>query len=247
MRRWTALATVATSLVLAACAGGDEGPERLTVFAAASLSATFTELAEAFEEEHGVQVDLNLAGSSDLVAQLEQGAPADVFASADEQTMARAVDSDLVEPPVLFASNTLVIVTPPDDPAGIEDLGDLARPEVVTVVCAPQVPCGAATERVTAAAGITLSPASEESAVTDVLGKVIAGEADAGVVYRTDAIGAGEVVRAIEFPEARNAVNHYPIATLRRTGAPAHAELFVDLITGEQGRAALAEAGFGAP
>ncbi len=133
--------------------------------------------------------------------------------------MDSAVEAGLVAgEPSLFASNTLTIVTPPGNPAEVEDLEDLADNDVVTVVCAPQVPCGAATEQVTEAAGVALSPASEESAVTDVLGKVRAGEADAGLVYVTDARGAGEDVETIDFPEAHDVVNLYPARRWRAPG-----------------------------
>ena len=157
----------------------------------------------------------NFAGSSDLVAQLQQGAPADVFASADTRNMAKATDDDLVAGrPVDFATNTLQIAVPPDNPAGIATLADLAKPGVKVVLCAPEVPCGAAAAKVEAAAGIDIKPVSEEQSVTDVLGKVTSGEADAGLVYVTDVKGAGDEVEGIAFPESSSAVNTYPIAAL---------------------------------
>lgn len=233
---------------VAACGSGDD-TTTIQVFAAASLTETFTELGEAFEAENdGVTVDYNFAGSSDLVAQMQEGAPADVFASADENNMTKAVEDDLIDgDPVLFASNTLQIVTPPDNPAGIESLADLARDDLNLVVCAPEVPCGAATQTVVDAAGLTISPVSEESAVTDVLGKVVAGEADAGLVYVTDAIGAGDSVNAIDFPEAEAAVNLYPIAVTSSSASSDVAQAFVDFVNGPEGRAVLEAAGFGQP
>ncbi len=247
-------AAAATCLLLSGCGSDDEGTpaggddaETLTVFAAASLSDTFTELGERFADEHGTAVEFNLAGSSDLVTQLEQGAPADVFASADEPTMERADDAGLLaEDSELFASNTLVIVTPPGNPAGISSLQDLGGSDVVTVVCAPQVPCGAASETVFEAGDVEVSPASEESAVTDVLGKVTAGEADAGLVYATDAQGAGDDVETVEFAEAQNAVNYYPIAPLGDSDHPLASE-FVDFVTQEESQELLRDAGFAAP
>lgn len=244
-------------LLASGCSGDDGGSEgsaaaengeSIQVFAAASLNETFTEIGELFEQEHGVSAEFNFAGSSDLVAQLEQGAPGDVFASADEANMDSAVEAGLVSgEPSLFASNTLAIVTPPGNPAEVEGLEDLAGDDVVTVVCAPQVPCGAATEQVTEAAGVALSPASEESAVTDVLGKVRVGEADAGLVYVTDAQGAGEDVETIDFPEAQDVVNLYPAAALEDSGNPEASEAFVEFLQSTEAQEILAEAGFQDP
>lgn len=221
----------------------------LTVFAAASLKSTFTELGSTFEAENpGTKVNFNFAGSSDLVTQLTQGAPADVFASADEKNMTKAVDGDVVTgEPVDFATNTLTIVTPPGNPAGVTSFADLAKPDTQVVVCAPQVPCGSATERIEKATGVTLTPVSEESAVTDVLGKITSGQADAGLVYVTDAIGAGDKVTAVPFPESADAVNTYPITVLKDAANPEAAQAFVELVTGSKGQEVLAAAGFAAP
>ncbi len=244
-------ALLGAALVAAGCAGSDSGAAtgELTVFAAASLKSTFTELGAQFEEANpGTTVRFNFAGSSDLVAQLTQGAPADVFASADEPNMVKAVDAGLVDgEPVTFATNTLTIVTPPGNPKDVASFADLAEPGTSVVVCAPQVPCGAATERVEQAAGVTLAPVSEESSVTDVLGKITSGQADAGLVYVTDAKVAGDQVTEIPFPESDGAVNAYPMAVL--DGAPdvPLAQQFVDLVTGPTGRQVLAAAGFAAP
>lgn len=221
----------------------------ITVFAAASLKATFTELAETFEAENpGANVEFNFAGSSDLVTQLTQGAPADVFASADTNNMTKAVDADLVDgEPTNFATNTLTIVTAPGNPKNVTSFADLANPDVLTVVCAPQVPCGSATAKVEAATGTDIPAVSEESAVTDVLGKVTSGQADAGLVYVTDAAGSGDTVTAVDFPEAAEAVNTYPIAVLKSSENAATAAAFEALITGTTGQQVLAEAGFAAP
>lgn len=243
------------SLGLAACGNDDavdpraEPSRTLTVFAAASLTDTFTQLAKSFEEQHeGVTVELSFGGSSSLVAQLQEGAPADVLASADEKNMQLAVDDDLVEgDAVPFATNTLVVVTPPDNPAGVQGLADLARSDVETVVCAPQVPCGAAAEAVEEAAGVTIDPASEEQAVTDVLAKVVSGEADAGLVYVTDAESAGDDVETIEVPEAADVVNTYPVAVLADARQPDLARDWIAFVTGDEGQQVLADAGFGGP
>src|SRR5699024_10021298 len=151
------------------------------------------------------------AGSSSLAAQLQEGAPADVFASANEANMAKVTDVDLISgEPVTFATNGLEIATPPDNPAGIAALADLARGDVTVVLCAPEVPCGTASQQVEDAAGIDIQPASEESNVTDVLNKVTTGEADAGLVYVTDITRGVDDVLGIEFPESSAAVNNYP-------------------------------------
>ena len=227
--------------------GGSSAPPRtLTVFAAASLKQTFTTLGTTFEAAHpGTTVTFGFAGSSDLVTQLQQGAPADVFASADTTTMARAVADGLVAgSPVDFATNTLEIAVPPGNPARITSFADLAKAGVKVVVCAPQVPCGAAAQQVERATGTDLTPVSEENAVTDVLGKVTSGEADAGLVYVTDVKGAGDDVEGIPFPESTKAVNTYPVAALAGAKDAALAQQFVELLTSAQGRRVLADAGF---
>ncbi|MBY6368593.1 molybdate ABC transporter substrate-binding protein [Rhodococcoides corynebacterioides] len=242
------LAGCSTSETPAPAADGAVGGE-ITVFAAASLKATFTELGERFEAAYpGTTVALTFAGSSDLLTQLSQGAPGDVFASADTATMTRAVDAGLVSgEPTPFATNTLTIVTPPDNPRGIASFADLADPGAKVVVCAPQVPCGAATAAIEAATGVDLTPVSEESAVTDVLGKVTAGEADAGLVYVTDAAGAGERVATVPFAESGEAVNTYPVAVLSESRNATAAQAFEEFVLGPEGREVLDAAGFAAP
>lgn len=257
-RPGAALAAMLLALTLAGCApagngnndGGTSGPGgSVTVFAAASLKAAFTELAAAFEAANpGTKVTLSFAGSSDLATQITQGAPADVFASADTRNMDRLRDEGLVDgEPRIFASNTLTIAVPPGNPAGITGFRDLARPGLKVVACASQVPCGAAARAIEQETGIALSPVSEESSVTDVLGKVTSGEADAGLVYVTDAIGAGSKVEAVRFPEAASAVNRYPISAVKDARNKQAADAFVDLALGSQGQAVLGSAGFGKP
>lgn len=266
-RALPALALAGLLLTTAACGSGsstDGSPQgggssstsaggqltgTVTVFAAASLKKTFTQIGAEFEKAHpGVTVTFNFAGSSDLVAQLQQGAPADVFASADTTNMAKATgDSLTADAPVSFASNTLEIAVPPGNPAGIASLADLAKPGVKVVLCAPAVPCGAAAAKVEAAAKIDIKPVSEEQSVTDVLGKVTAGEADAGLVYVTDVKGADDKVEGIEFAESAAAVNRYPIVTLKASRNAALAEAFLEAVTGEPGQGILATAGFARP
>lgn len=257
-------AVAATSLLLAATAAcgsndtaadtADSAPaapedQTLTVFAAASLTDTFTEIASQFEAANpGVTVKLNFAGSSDLVAQIQQGAPADVFASADTKNMDKATSDDLVEgTPADFATNVLQIVTPPDNPADIDSLDDLTDSDVKVVLCAPEVPCGSASVGVEEAAGVDIKPVSEEQSVTDVLNKVVSGEADAGLVYVTDVTGAGDAVTGIEFPESSEVVNTYPIAALSGSTNVDLAEAFATFVTGSDGQKVLTDAGFGAP
>ena len=223
--------------------------QTLTVFAAASLKDTFTELATEFEESHpGVTVSLNFAGSADLVSQVTEGAPADVVAFADEKNMEKLTDSDLIDgTPELFASNTLEIAVPPGNPQGITSFQDLAKPGAKVVICAAQVPCGSATVKIEEATGITLTPVSEESAVTDVLGKVSSGEADAGLVYVTDVEAAGDTVEGVTFPESTGAVNTYPIGVVASSTLPDLASEFSALVTGADGQKILAAAGFAKP
>lgn len=249
------LAAVALVAGLAGCAnssqsvadatGGVEGT--VTVFAAASLKSSFTQLAEAFEAEHpGTTVTLSFAGSSDLATQISQGAPADVFASADTKNMGKVADAGLVEgEPKVFATNTLAIAVPAGNPAGISSFADLSRTGIRLVTCAKQVPCGAAAATVAERHRTVLSPVSEENSVTDVLGKVTSGEADAGLVYVTDVRTAGDKVGSIPFPEAADAVNSYPIAALADGRNKAAAAAFLDLVTGAEGQRVLGQAGFG--
>ena len=257
MKRWcTTIAALLLVTATAACSDdpdaadpGGDGGTTLTVFAAASLTSSFEQLGESFEKSHeGVQVDFNFAGSSDLVAQVQSGAPADVFASADEANMEKLTADDLQgSDPELFATNTLAIATPSDNPADVQSLEDLADPDINLVICAPEVPCGAASQSVAEAAGITLEPDSEEQSVTDVLGKVTSGEADAGLVYVTDVITAGDAVQGIELPESASVVNSYPIATVADSENADLAQEYVDLVLSDEGQQVLADAGFGQP
>nr|WP_207803870.1 molybdate ABC transporter substrate-binding protein [Kocuria tytonicola] len=265
-RRLTALAAAVglSALVLTGCGGqsggggavassagsGSGGGEKtLRVSAAASLTKSFDTLAEDFEKDHpGVDVSVNYGGSSGLVQQLTAGAPADVFASADQKNMAKLTEAGLTKgEPQVFATNVLTLVVPKDNPAGIESFQDVVDQDVKLVTCAPEVPCGAATQEIEKANGVTLQPVSQENAVTDVLGKVTSGQADAGIVYVTDAKSAVDAVKSIEIPRTGEAVNTYPIVALGKAKNPELAGEFVDLVTGERGQKVLVDAGFGAP
>ncbi|GAB7005175.1 molybdate ABC transporter substrate-binding protein [Nocardioides sp. AN3] len=245
------LPLLALVVPLAACGSSDNSSggsdhETLTVLAASSLTKTFTELGRKFESAHpGTTVKLSFGGSSDLVEQITSGAPADVFASADAKNMDK-LGGD-AENRRNFASNVLEIAVPPGNPATITGFADLAKPGVKLVVCAPAVPCGAATAAVAAKAGVTLKPVSEEQSVTDVLGKVTSGEADAGVVYVTDVKAAGDKVEGVAFPESSSVVNTYPIATVKDSKHAKLAREFLDLVVGADGQQVLADAGFGKP
>jgi molybdate transport system substrate-binding protein len=240
-------------LALISGCGSSEQPTatstEITVFAAASLKQTFTEIGEQFKTENpGTSVEFSFAGSSDLVTQLSQGAQADVYASADTKNMDKAMQAGLLAgDPVNFASNTLTIAVAPGNPKKIASFKDLTQQGINVVVCAPQVPCGSATQKVEQATGVTLNPVSEESSVSDVLNKVTTGQADAGLVYVTDAKGAGDKLAEVPFPEAAGAVNTYPIAVLKESKNPELARKFVDLVTGESGQNVLIAAGFGKP
>lgn len=252
MSRTVALVAAATGLLLvgAGCSPpASTQTQTLTVFAAASLKTTFTALGQQFESSHaGTEIIFSFGGSSDLVTQLQQGAPGDVFASADTKNMDKATGDALVAgDPVNFASNTLEIAVPPDNPAKITSFADLARAGVKVVTCAPQVPCGAATQKVETATGVDVKPVSEENSVTDVLNKVTSGEADAGLVYKTDVKSAGDKVTGVPFAESSEAVNVYPIAVLTGSKNADLAQEFVDLVTGAEGQQVLADAGFGKP
>ena len=257
MKRCAAvLAALLVAVTVSACGSGGSddsssgtGTKTLTVYAASSLTSAFTELGKQFEADHkGVKVKFSFGGSSDLVAQLQGGAPADVFASADTANMDKATGDKLVEgDPVDFASNTLEIAVPPDNPARVSDIADLAKAGTKVVVCAPEVPCGSAAQMVEQASGVTIKPVSEEQSVTDVLGKVVTGEADAGLVYVTDVKAAGDKVNGITFPESSSAVNTYPIAALADSKNKDLAQQFIDLVTGDAGQQVLADAGFAKP
>lgn len=245
MTRGSRPAAVLAALVLTAgCSHSPARRDHVLVVAASSLTVAFTTIGA----DSDVPVDLSFAGSAELLTQLTHGAPADVFASADTATMDKAVAAGLVAgQPVAFATNMLTIAVAPGNPKGIKSFRDLAT--VSVVVCAPQVPCGAALPAIERHTGTTLDPVSEESSVTDVLHKVTSGQADAGLVYVTDIRAAGDDVAAVPFPEAMSVAgpNVYRIAVLRQAREPGLAQRFTDRVLGPSGRAALSAAGFGAP
>lgn len=238
-----ALGVALTASAVTACGGDDS--TTLNVSAAASLKKTFSAIADQFETDHrGVKVTLSFDGSSTLATQINEGAPVDVFASADAKNMAKV--GDRAPHPRNFATNTLVIITSPGNPHGIRSFADLNRGGVITVVCQAAQPCGAATKTAERNTGTALRPRSQEPSVTSVLTKVTTGQADAGLVYVTDARSAGPAVTTIVDPAFAAVVNSYPIATLRGAQQPL-ADAFVNAVTGASGQRVLAAAGFGKP
>ncbi len=224
-------------------------PDELVVFAAASLAEAFEAIgAEFAATDGGVPVTLNLAGSQTLAAQLVEGAPADVFASADAARMAVVASAGLLAgDPLPFATNRLAIAIEPGNPSGVAGLGDLAREDLIVVLPAEEVPAGRYARAALAAAGVDVAPASLEPDVRAALAKVALGEADATIVYTSDLVVAADRVHGVAIPAAVNVVASYPIAVLAGAASPDVAARFVAFVRSERGRALLAEHGFGAP
>ena len=251
-------AALAVTTLAAGCggtgkdAGGSSSAGKtktLVVFAAASLTETFTRLGKTFEAAHpGVSVKFNFGGSSALAQQITQGAPADVFAAANPATMKIVTDAkDTAGSPRVFVRNRLEIAVPPSNPGKVKTLKDLTNPKLKVVECAPQVPCGAAALKALASAHLTVKPVSQEQDVKGALTKVELNEADAALVYRTDVKAAAGKVTGIDSPEAANAINDYPIATLAKAPQRALADQFVQLVLSGQGKTVLTQAGFDVP
>lgn len=220
---------------------------RVLVFAAASLGEAFTEIAARFEAGHPeLAVDLHLAGTSRLAFQIGEGAPADVFASADAENMDRVVGCGaVVDGPHVFARNELAIVVRRGNPRRVEGLADFARSDLRLAICGPEVPAGRYAREALGRAGVEARPVSDEPHVKAVVAKVGLGEVDAGLVYRTDVAAAGDDVEGIDLPDAHQVVAVYPIAALGVGDArPTAARAFVAFVLGAEGRAVLTERGF---
>jgi molybdate transport system substrate-binding protein len=246
-----ALVVVTALALLGACspaAPSAASSKELVVFAASSLSDTYTSLGKTFEAAHpGVLVKFSFGGSSTLVDQLKEGAPADVFASADRQNMEKATTANLISGvPSLFATNTLTLIVPTGNPAGITGL-DSSLDGKKLVVCADGVPCGSATTKLAKLLGVTLKPVSEETKVTDVRAKVESGQADAGVVYVTDAKASGSKVDTIAIKDADQVKNEYLLGVVAASKNSRLASQFVALVTGSDGQRTLSSAGFTLP
>jgi molybdate transport system substrate-binding protein len=230
---------------LSACGGSSD--TTITVLAASSLTGTFTDLATQFEKDHpGVKVKLAFDSSATLAQQAAGGAPSDVLATADTTTMDSA-RSALSSTPKVFATNVMVLVTPPADPGHITKFADLGSGTVKYVVCVDTAPCGKVAAALLAQDHVSAQPASTEVDVKSVLAKVTEGEADAGIVYTTDAVAAGSAVKTIQIPGSDQQTTTYPIATLQQSKHSDLAQAFVDLVLSSSGQKVLGTAGFGAP
>ncbi len=240
--------TGTTTGAASASASGGTGKAtgKVTVLAAASLQKAFEEIEKTVEKDNpGLDVTFDFQGSQDLVASLAGGDSADVLATANNSTMKTAAEQKLVGNQTEFATNVLTLIVPKGNPKKITGL-DSSLDGANLVICAPEVPCGEATKKLAEAQGITLNPVSEEQKVTDVRGKVESGEADAGIVYTTDAAAAKDKADKIDIPDG-GVVNHYPIAPTAKPENPAGAQVFIDAVTGKTGQEILAKHGFGKP
>lgn len=252
-----ALALVGVVAALAAGCGDDarsgagDGGSSITVFAAASLTDAFRDLADAFEAAHpGAELALSFAASSALREQVLAGAPADVIATADRADLEQLVDAGATTSAVAFASNEVQLVVPAGNPGGVTTLADLAEPDVLVGLCAAEVPCGRYGRAALARAGVTPSVDTEEPDVRSLLTKVAAGELDAGLVYRTDVLAAGDAVEGIGLPAAHRVVATCAIAVVVDDdgGEPAGpARSFARFVTSRAGQGILARHGFGPP
>lgn len=221
----------------------------VTVFAAASLTESFTTIGKDFEVANpGTKVVFNFAGSSALATQINQGAPADLFASASPTNLKVVTDAGNGDgTPTTFVKNQLVIAVPKGNSKGVKALADLTRPAVKVALCAEQVPCGAAAKKALDTAGVKLTPVTLEQDVRGALSKVKLGEVDAALVYRTDAKAASTEVQGIEFPESAGAINEYPIVVLKDAPNKLGAQAFLTYVLSDRARAVLTQAGFQAP
>jgi molybdate transport system substrate-binding protein len=218
----------------------------ITVFAAASLTDSFNEIGSAFTQGNpDTKVTFSFDASSALVIQITEGAPADVFASADTSNMDKLTGAGLNgTEPAIFATNLLAIIVPAGNPKGITGVADLAKPDVKVVLCAPEVPCGKYAQQILTSANVTVTPVSYAQNVKGVVTPVTAGEADAGIVYVTDVIAAGDKAEAVDIPADINVVASYPIATVKASTKQDVDEAFIDFVLGDEGQAILKEYGF---
>jgi len=246
----TALALVGTSCGSDSRGSASSTPTGdITVFAAASLTAAYTEVGDAFEAANpGTNVAFSFAASSDLATQIDQGAPADVYASADQTNMNELVDAgNSAGDPQVFATNSLQIIVEKGNPKSITTLADLAKDGVIYVTCAPEVPIGEYAAQVLTNASVAVTPASLEDNVKGIVTKVTAGEADAGIVYTTDVIAAGADAQGVDIPAGVNVIAQYPVVVAKTAPNPAGAQAFVDFVLGDHGRQILAKYGFANP
>ena len=219
------------------------------VFAASSLTEAFTEIGAAFKIDNPrANVTFNFAGSGDLVTQIGQGAPADIFASADDSNMTKLSDAgESAGEPVSIAKNTMEIIVEKGNPQAITGVADLAKSDLIVVLCADTVPCGKSAAAVLRIAGVTAAPKSLEDKVKGVVTKVTAGEADAGIVYVSDVVAAGEAAGSVEIPADINVINNYPVVVTKEATNIDGAKAFIGFVASAAGRAVLAKYGFLAP
>ena len=220
----------------------------ITVFAAASLMGTFTQLGKRFEAAHpGDTVKFSFGGSSTLATQITGGAPADVFASAAPANMDTVVNAGDASNPQDFAKNTAEVAVPPSNPAKVTSVSDLAKSSVKVALCQPKVPCGVVASEVFKNAGITVKPVTLQPDVKSVLTQVELGNVDAGMVYVTDVKAAGAKVKGVTIPASENASTLYPIATVSSSTHQAEAQAFVAYVLSPAGQQVLTAAGFQKP
>jgi len=221
----------------------------LTVSAASSLQGAFTDIKTAFEKAHrGVKVTVNFGASSTLAQQIIDGAPIDVFASADEANMTKVSDAKLLsDAPTLFATNSLEIIVRKGNPSKIASLSDISKPGLIYVTCAPQVPIGKYSAQVLQKAGVTVTPASLEPDVKSIVAKVTAGEADVGIVYATDVSATQGAAEGVVIPTDVNVTANYPIAAVSTSTNRALAQAWIAFVRGTEGQAILKSYGFGSP
>lgn len=245
---------VATALVLGACTSQNPAVESesgelsgsAVVFAAASLTEAFAEMAEAFEATHPqVSIVFNFGSSSGLATQLTQQGGADVFASADPVQMKKVADENLLaNEPRVFARNRLQIIVPTGNPAGVATLADLADPDLKVVLAAEQVPAGRYAKKVLSKAGVTINPVSEAGDAKGVVGPVTLGEADAGIAYTTD-VAAADGAEGIDIPDEYNVEATYPIALTKEAAGNPVAQAFFDFVLDDEGQRIMGDFGFG--
>lgn len=241
-----AAAAMVSLLPLTACGGGDDDTT-ITVLAASSLTGTFTELGREFEQEHsGVTVKFAFDSSATLAQQATDGAPADVLATADQTTMDSAKPAQ-ASVPRTFATNLMVLATPADNPGNVQRFSDLDKSSVKFVMCVPTAPCGKIGQALLDQDHVTGKPVSQEVDVKSVLAKLTEGEADAGLVYTTDVVAAGDQVSSVSIPGSDQQLTTYPIVTLDQSRHSELAQDFVDLVLGSTGRQVLQQAGFMKP
>jgi molybdate transport system substrate-binding protein len=242
-----AAATTAAPTTAAATTAALQG--NITVFAAASLTDSFKEIGTAFTKANpGATATFSFDASSALVQQITQGAPADLFASADTTNMDKLTQPGLNgTAPVIFATNLLAVIVPKGNPKAIAGVADLAKPDLKVVLCAPEVPCGKYANQILTTAGVTVTPVSLEQNVKGVVTKVTTGEADAGIVYTTDVLAAGDKADAVAIPANINVIAQYPIASVKTSTKTDINAAFVQFLLGTEGQAILAKYGFGKP